>query len=88
MYSFDDLLRTVFNLSASALLISIVLFVLGIIIKWVFYYTIVKAGAKDAIAENASNQNAQLQAQITVMQRQLELQQEEIQRLHGLLDKQ
>lgn len=80
-----DLVEGFLGISAGAL----VLFVVGIvIIKWVFYYTIVKAGAKDAIAENASNQNAQLQAQITVMQRQLELQQEEIQRLHGLLDKQ
>lgn len=80
-----DLVEGFLGISAGAL----VLLVVGIvIIKWVFYYTIVKAGAKDAIAENASNQNAQLQAQITVMQRQLELQQEEIQRLHGLLDKQ
>lgn len=40
------------NLLASALIISIILLVLGIIIKWVFYYTIVKAGAKDAIRDS------------------------------------
>lgn len=80
-----DIVEGFLGISAGAL----VLFAVAIIIiKWVFYYTIVKEGAKDAIRASLGNQNAQLQAQVANMQRQLELQQEEIQRLHGLLNRQ
>lgn len=80
-----DIVEGFLGISAGAL----VLFAVAIIIiKWVFYYTIVKEGAKDAIRASLGNQNAQLQAQVANMQRQLELQQEEIQRLQGLLNRQ
>lgn len=83
MYFAEDLWRSICNISEQALLMSVLLLVFGGIIKWVFYYTIVKAGAKNAIEECMRRQDMQVQSQIAGMRKQLELQQQEIQRLQG-----
>lgn len=85
MDSFTKWLEITFGVSAGAI---VLIAVIVIIIKWVFYYTIVKEGAKDAIRDSLGNQNTQLQAQVADMQKQLELQQQEIMRLEGFLNKQ
>lgn len=83
MDSFTRWLEITFGVSAGA----IVLIAAGIIlVKWVFYCSIVKTGTKRALEECMRKHNYESQSQIAGLQKQIDVQQQEIQRLQGLLN--
>lgn len=88
MYTYEDLMRFFLQLSIRALIVIIALFILSVIIKWVFYYTIVKSGTRDAISSALAEHDSSLQKQQYELQRRLQEQQIEIQRLQAMLGEQ
>lgn len=88
MYSIDDFTRFIYQISSDALTAIVLVFIFSIIIKWVFYYTIVKSGTRDAINNALAEHDSSLQKQQYELQRRLQEQQIEIQRLQAMLREQ
>lgn len=59
-----------------------------VMVKWIFYYTIVKSGTTNAIEDTLAKQNDRIRAQQYELQRRLQEQQIEIQRLQAMLREQ
>lgn len=88
MYSIDDFTRFIYQISSDTLTAIVLAFIFSIIIKWVFYYTIVKSGTRDAISSALAEHDSSLQKQQYELQRRLQEQQIEIQRLQAMLREQ